>query len=302
MNRRYVLALCLFNVFWVGAFPGAAKAQIRRPTRLPQLSERPACSDEASDPSANARAARLSFISYVRTESECGEPQRERPGWHTDPSRQALPRGYERDPVENELGQLGAAGYTIAAARQNVLAILRHNNSCSAWYAQAEPDPEQKFASLRFQTDPDGEDSAIGEYDYFSVKYREPYVARAQQDVGAGSFITLNSKGAFFVSRAPIKLRLSGGGPLIPQAIKDVHVGSYTGGSRYAQIATLLHEYGHIVGLLPVDMGEAGSALRSTQNTETVLGHCRKQIEASANRAIVLPVSFARFEPGGKDR
>ena len=302
MNRRFVLVSFLFTIFLDATIPGAATAQIRRPTPLPQLSERQVCSEEASDRSSNSRTARLSFISYLRTESECGVSQGERWSLLDHPPRQALPEFSWSDPIERELHQLGAAGYTVAVARQQVLAILRENNSCSAWYAQAEPDPEEKFASLRFQTDPNGEDSSIGVYDYFGVIYREPYVARAQQDVGSGSTVTLNSNGAFFVSRAPIKLRLSGGGPLIPHAFKELHVGSYTGGSLYGQIATLLHEYGHIVGLLPVDRGEASSALLSTQNTETVVGHCRKQIEASINRAVVLPVSLAIPERNGKHR
>jgi hypothetical protein len=305
VNRRYVLVSFLLTIVFAAVFPGAGKAQIRTSARLSQLSERPVCSEEASDPSSNTRdirAARLSFISYLRTESECGASQRERWSLQDDVPRHALPEFSERDPIESELHQLGAAGYTIAVARQHVLAILRENNSCSAWYAQAEPDPEQKFASLRFQTDPNGEDSSFAEYDYFSLTYREPYVARAQQNVGAGSIITLNSNGAFFVSHAALKLRLNAGGPMIPQAQKYLHVGGYTGGSLYGQITTLLHEYGHIVGLLPVDRGEARSALRSTQNTETVVDHCRRQIEASTNRAVVLSLSLAMLERNGKHR
>jgi hypothetical protein len=298
VNRRYVLVLSLFTIFLAATFPAAGNAQVRTSARLPQLSERPVCSEEGSDPSSNSstKTASLAFISYLRSETECGASQRERWSLHEDPPPQTLSGFSERDPIESELRQLGAAGYTIAVARQNILAILRENNSCSAWFAHAQPDPAQKFASLRFQTDPNGEDSSLGEYAAFSVTYREPYVARAQQEVGAGSIITLNSNGAFFISRAPIKLRLTAGGPLIPQAQKHLHVGSYDGGSLSAQITTLLHEYGHIVGLLPVDRGEASSALLSTQNTETVVDHCRKQIEASANRAVVLPLSLARLD------
>ena len=75
-----------------------------------------------------------------------------------------------------------------------------------------------------------------------------------------------------------------------------LHVGSYSGGSVNAQVTTLLHEFGHIVGLLPIDSGEANSAILSTQNTQVVLAHCRKQIEASANRSVMLPESLARLE------
>jgi hypothetical protein len=77
--------------------------------------------------------------------------------------------------------------------------------------------------------------------------------------------------------------------------ISILHVGDYQGGSLKAQVTTLLHEYAHVVELIPVDTGRADGAQLSTQNTETVLRHCRKQIDASPNRTILLPASFARF-------
>jgi hypothetical protein len=64
----------------------------------------------------------------------------------------------------------------------------------------------------------------------------------------------------------------------------------------------MLHEFAHIIGLLPIDSGEGNSALLSTQNTETVLRYCRKQIEASANRTIVLPLSLAQLDRLARDR
>ena len=294
MDRRHALTSCFLTAL-VLVCANAASAQIRRPARTAQFSELAACSDEAGAPSQEIQAARLSFVSYVRTESDCDAPSHELDFRYDQPPK-VSPESLERDPIESQLRLIGAPGYVIAVVRQHVLAILRENNACSAWYAQAEPDPAKKFATLRFQTDSNGEATAVGEYTFYSVAFHEPFVARAQQEVGAGSTITLNSNGAFFIYRAPVSIRLNGGGPLIPQSRRQLHVGSYDGGSLNAQITTLLHEYGHIVGLLPVDRGEAGSALLSTQNTETVLDHCRRQIEASANRIIVIPVTLANLE------
>lgn len=300
MNRRHVFALALF-MFLVITSTSAGNAQSRLRGRQPQSSERSVCSEELDD----RRAAHLSFASYLRNEDECVSELGERWNLDSDQPRseqrpQSLPAFRERDPVEGELSQIGAAGYSIAVARQQVLAILRENSSCSAWYAQAEPDPAEKFASLHFQIDSDGEDTATSEYNHLRVIYRDPWVARAQQEVGAGSTITLNSHAAFFLSRAPVKVRLAGAGPFVSQLHKELHVEKYGGGSLNAQVTTLLHEYGHIVGMLPVDRGEPGSALLSTENTEVVLGHCRKQIEASANRAVMLPLTLATLERNRK--
>ena len=301
MNGRYALAASLFAAFLLTALP-TATAQTRRTARLPRFSARPVCAEEAGDPPANTGSVQLSFISYLRTEGECGGAQGEARSFAPDPPPASARLFSERDPVENELNQLGAAGYAVAVVRQHVLAILEDKNSCSAWYAQAEPDPRQKFASLRFEIDPAGEDSAVGEAQHWGMIFREPYVARTQQEVAAGSTITLNSNGAFFVSEAPAKIRPNGGGPLILEPYRRLHVGGYDGGSLSAQLTTMLHEYGHIVGLLPVDLGEASSAMLSTRNTETVLEHCHRQIEAAGNRAVVLPLSLAVADRGGKKR
>ena len=266
------------------AFAGNAQSRLRG--RQPQFSEHPVCSEEL-DETREQRAAHLSFASYLRYETECVSESDER--WNLPGDRPGIEHAPEPDPIDRELRQIGVAGYSIAVARQQVLAILRENSSCSVWYAQAEPEPAEKFASLHFQIDSGGEDTATGEYKHFGLIYREPWVARAQEEVGAGSTITLNSHAAFFVSRAPVRLRLGEGGPLTPHFHKELHVEKYSGGSLNARVTTLLHEYGHIVGLLPVDRGEPGSALRSTRNTDVVLDHCRKQIDASANRMIMLP-------------
>ena len=218
-----------------------------------------------------------------------------------EPSR-GVPAVTAGDPVQDELAAMGAPGFYILRAREEVIEILRQANSCSLWYAEAEPGLVLKFASLHFLVDEQGEMVSFGEFRSGGVTYREPYVARAQESVGSGSIITLNAHGAFFQTEAPAKLRLQPAGPLTMVQPKRLHVADYLGGSLNAQVTTLLHEFGHIVGILPVDSGEASSALLSTQNTATLLQHCRKQIEASRERTILLPASVKRLELAAREQ
>jgi hypothetical protein len=286
---------------WISAvvslsLSAATSGQIRKPVRLPNLSERAPCMEEADAARANSsHIPSISFVSYLRSVNGCVADE---PAPRHLAAAPRLPAGEQAPPSEppySEFQELGHQGFVIARARRQVLDILDEGNSCSAWYAGAEPNPWIKFASLHYQVDGEGEDTAIGDQTLFGLYYREPYVARAQQSVGAGSIITLNAHGAFFVGRAPARVHWNGG-PVIQQTNKFLHVALYPGSSVNAQVTTLLHEFGHIVGLLPIDSGYATSAILSTRNTDVVLSHCRKQIEASANRSIMLPESLARLE------
>jgi hypothetical protein len=280
-------------------FSAAANGQISRPARLLQLSERAPCMDEADAAREDSHIERISFVSYLRTVNECAADE---PGPRHLSAAPTLPAGEQVPPSEppnSEFQRLGYQGLVIARARQQVLDILREGNSCSAWYAGAEPNPWIKFASLHYRVDGEGEDTTIGDRTFLGLYYREPYVARAQQNVGSGSIITLNAHGAFFAGRAPARVYWDGG-PVIHQTSRFLHVAIYPGSSVNAQVTTLLHEFGHIVGLLPIDSGDATSAILSTRNSDVVLFHCRKQIEASANRSIMLPESLARIEEVSK--
>lgn len=294
---RVISAAAVFSVFLAATVIG----QNQRPVRLSH-NDRPRCGEESDFGQGPRRLLRSTLISFLEYSGECGSPPFDLPADMAEKSARLRPdvpapgitAGATDDPIESELRALREHGLAIAVARRQVLAILRENNSCSAWYAQAQPNPFIKLASLHFQLDAASDDTVLGDHTFFGVYYRDPYVARTQQNVGAGSAITLNVHGAFFVSRAPAKITF--GGPPVPQPDRTLHVGNYTGGSLNAQVTTLLHEFAHVVDLLPVDMGEADSALLSTQNTDVVLQHCRKQIEASPQRAIVLPVSLALLE------
>jgi hypothetical protein len=288
------------RAIWISAvvslfFSAATSGQIRRPVRLANLSERAPCMDEA-DASAREDSSyipRISFVSYLRAVNQCDADEPAPRPLSAAPTLAAGEQVPTSEPPNSEFQQLGYQGFVIAVSRRKVLDILREGNSCSAWYAGAEPDPWVKFASLHYRVDGKGEDTAIGDHTAFGLYYREPYVARAQQSVGAGSIITLNAHGAFFSGRAPAKVYRDGS-PVIQQTSQFLHVAMYPGGSVNAQITTLLHEFGHVVGLLPIDRGDVDSAILSTRNTEVVLSHCRKQIEASANRSVMLPESLAQ--------
>lgn len=297
MKYHHVRILCL-GAAVSAMLSGAAAGQNRRPVRVSEFFASPTCSEEIGSSSADSLAARLSYVSYLRNADECAAAPPDR--WRSkreEPSATppALLARDSVEPVENEFLRMGSAGLVIAAARQHVILILREHNSCSAWYAQAEPDPFEKFSSLHFHVDSEGEDTTFGDYSSAGLYYREPYVARAQQEVGAGSTITLNAHGGFFQWSAPVKIRWQGG-PLLQQPPRPLRVGIYSGNSLNGQVTTLLHEFAHVVGLVPIDSGERDSAMISTQNTDIVLHHCRKQIGASVNRTIMLPESLAELE------
>ncbi len=77
--------------------------------------------------------------------------------------------------------------------------------------------------------------------------FRNPYVARVFQADGSYATITINTKGAFFTP-----------------------------------ILALLHEFGHLVDLLPTDEGDQDG--KSVQNTGEVLRFCRAEIESKVKR------------------
>ena len=295
MFHRHARVLLSAIVFLF--FSTAVNGQIRRPVRFLPSTDRVPCIDETDIAGQElSNTPRITFVSYLRSANECVA---EEPKLRHSADEPTLPAGDKVRPPgtpDSEFQQFGPQGFVIARARRQVLEILREGSSCSVWYARAEPDPWIKFASLHFRVDGEGEDTAIGDYSSLGLYYREPYVAWAQQSVGPGSIITLNGHGAFFGLRARTRVHWGVGGPLVEQLPRLLHVGSYRGGSVNAQVTTLLHEFGHIVGLLPIDSGEANSAILSTQNTQVVLAHCRKQIEASANRSVMLPESLARLE------
>ena len=191
------------------------------------------------------------------------------------------------DPISGQLDSLGKPGAEIRSAREETLEILQSPNACSAWFAAKDPDVDRTFHSLGFLIDQQGPSDVLASFSASPyAMIRQPYVARATQDGGANTEITINAHGAFYRKLAKVQKVNSQGGPDLPSGQQWLTVGAYTGNTLQAQILTLLHELGHVIDLLPEDADDLDG--KSAKNTSEVLRHCRPVIEAFAkhNREI----------------
>jgi hypothetical protein len=214
-------------------------------------------------------------------ENKCDEPAFERratgSSGHADVEEKA-----NEDPVVEELKVMGERGRIIMRARGEVLEILQGNNRCAAWFEQAEPDAARRFRSLHYALDEGGPQytlkiqSAGGRW-----LYQQPYVASSIEDASAGSTITINGKGAFFQLRPGMHIVPNDGGSARLNPYQLLRIDLYVGGTLRAQVSALLHEFSHVVGLLPPDGESVFDRELSTQNTQIVLRHCRGEVEAA---------------------
>jgi len=187
----------------------------------------------------------------------------------------SVPKG----PVEDELAAMGKPGQKILQARERVLEILQQENVCSAWYRERDPDPAATFQTLGYTLDRHGEDAVIeSREEGNAVIFRNPYVARVFQADGPYARITVNLHGAFFSSMASVLETVRGGGPLTSRHPRVTNVGPYAGDTMRAQVLALLHEFGHVLDLLPEDGNNVDG--KSVRNTNEVLRHCRAEIES----------------------
>ena len=186
------------------------------------------------------------------------------------------------DPVLEELKAMGEQGLVIARAREEALEILEGYNRCAAWFQQAKPDAARKFRSLRYTIDESGPQYTLKlQNGAGGWLYQQPYVASSIEDASTGSTITINGKGAFFQLRSGVRIVPKDGGPGGLSASQLLRLDLYLGGTLDAQVTALLHEFSHVVGLLPADGGSGFGAELSTQNTQVVLRHCRAEVEAA---------------------
>jgi hypothetical protein len=178
----------------------------------------------------------------------------------------------------------GKRGETIARVRDEVLNILESENSCSAWFQEVDPDPAGTFRSLEFAVEEQGPKEA---YAMKSIGQRElikhPYVASSRENAGRNATIQLNANGAFFSRVSQVLEQEQPNGPVRPGGMRALRVASFNGNSTPAQIATLLHELGHIVGRLPADYDSWNG--ESERNTAEVLRFCRQEIVARARKS-----------------
>jgi hypothetical protein len=183
----------------------------------------------------------------------------------------------------------GKKGQAILAARSRALDVLGTENACSEWFRQAQRDPSAAFRTLLFDVDPKAIDYVIERMNGGKSEFFEnPYVATVVQDGGEYQTITINAGGAFFRPSASLVRLATEGGPVQYQGARALKVGPYMGNTPQAQVTTLLHELGHLLGLLPLDTHDANGL--SAANTAEVLRHCQGEIEASAKRpSLVAP-------------
>jgi hypothetical protein len=225
-------------------------------------------------------AAPLSSLLATKTESRCIAATT----WASDVAT-GCPGSRDgiAEVVPGERLLSGKEGAEIRRAREEVLAILSEPNACSTWFAGKDQAAESTFASLSFLVDRQGPESVFGWENRSLMIIRQPYVASATQDGGAYTEITINANGAFYRALARFQKLSAEGGPPLSITEHWLTVGPYAGNTLEARILTLLHELGHIVGLLPPDADDLDR--KSVQNTNEVLRHCRPQIEAVAKHA-----------------
>jgi hypothetical protein len=188
------------------------------------------------------------------------------------------------DTVLAELAVLGKPGLKIARAREEVLQILRTRNACTEWLETKDANPAATFQSLDFLIDQHGSQDISESMTNDSITiWRQPYVASATQDGGPHTTITLNAYGAFYRTQGHVQKTVAEGGPLRGDGSHMLTVGFYRGDTLPAQMVTLLHEFGHIIDLLPEDADNLDG--KSVRNTDEVLRHCRAEVEALAHQA-----------------
>ena len=192
-----------------------------------------------------------------------------------------------RDLVQEDLAAMGKPGQKILRARERVLGILQTENACSAWFREKDPNPAATFRTLTFAVDGKAEDFILQSKDPGNLTiFRNPYVAKVFQDDGAYATVTINKYGAFFTPMASVVEVWKEGGPVDHRGPRPTNVGPYAGDTMSAQVLVLLHEFGHLLDLLPTDENNVDG--KSVQNTSEVLGFCRAEIESKVRRGALV--------------
>ena len=183
--------------------------------------------------------------------------------------------------TQSALESFGKKGQSIFGARAGVLEILAAGNACTTWFRDRAPDPARLFRTLSFTVDRKAIDYVMERRGSGSSGvFVNPYVATVVQDGGEFQNVALNAGGAFFRTSATLVRLSKEGGPLQFHGARTLRVGPYMGNTLQAQITTLLHELGHVAGLLPLDTNDVNG--QSAANTSEVLRHCQPEIESAA--------------------
>ena len=198
----------------------------------------------------------------------------------------ATPAVQPQDLKQANLEALGKAGQKISRAREKVLEILGAENACSAWFRGKDANPAATFRTLRFELDLHGEEFIRESRDMGPLDiFRNPYVARVIQGDGPYGTVTINPKGAFFSVMARVVETNKEGGPPNMRGVRLLYVGPYAGDTLPAQAVTLLHEFGHVLDILPTDEDNVDG--KSVQNTREVLRYCSAELDLLPKRSAV---------------
>jgi hypothetical protein len=190
------------------------------------------------------------------------------------------------DPMQPQLDAMGKAGQKISRARERVLEILETENACRAWFQEKDSNPAASFRTLSFELDRHGDDFVLESRDKGPMNiFRSPYVAKVIQGDGPYGVITLNTKGAFFSTLARVLEVRKEGGPASLRGTRILRVGPYDGDTLPAQVITLLHEFGHVLDLLPADQDNVDG--KSVENTNKILRLCGAEVDVPARRGFL---------------
>jgi hypothetical protein len=190
------------------------------------------------------------------------------------------------DAIQVQLDAMGKAGQKISRARERVLEILETENACRAWFQEKDSNPAATFRTLSFELDRRGDDFVQESRDKGPMNiFRSPYVAKVMQGDGAFGVITLNTKGAFFSPQARVLEFRKEGGPANLRGARLLRVGPYDGDTLPAQVITLLHEFGHVLDLLPSDQDNVDG--KSVENTNEVIRMCGAAVGAQTRRGFL---------------
>ena len=187
-----------------------------------------------------------------------------------------------RDLAQEHLASMGKPGQKILRAREKVLEILQTESACSAWFREKDTNPADTFRTLNFEVDRHGEELILESKEPGDVTlFRNPYVAKVFQGDGRYATITIDAKGAFFSPIANV-LEVWKDGPVTNRRPRLTDVGPYAGDTMHAQVLVLLHEFGHVLDILPTDENDVDG--KSVQNTNEVLRFCRREVESKNKR------------------
>jgi len=283
--RAVALLFILSSLSGTAAFPQSVKF-IRRTADPPPLSNMPLGRAPCARDSGSAVLAPYAATPATGdVNSRCDTPPASMPS--VNPCKPSSPSqtgcNAPRDLVQKELASMGKPGQKILRARERVLEILQTGNPCSAWFREKDSNPAATFRTLSFAVDRKGEEFVLESRNPGDMNiFRSPYVARVFQADGSYATITINLKGAFFSPMARVVEVQKGRGPWSLLGARVLSVGPYAGDSMHAQILALLHEFGHLVDLLPTDEGDQDG--KSVHNTSEVLRFCRAEVESKARR------------------